>query len=329
MVSATGQPTQPREAPAVVLVVDDSAIDRALIVGLIQKHLGCEIRTAANGAEALQAMATEPPDLVLTDLQMPELDGLALVEAIRLNYPFVPTILMTAHGSEEVAFQALKVGAANYVNKRNLVPRLSETIRDVLAVSQRTRQHLRLNDCWCGTQFQFELENDATLIPALVSHLQEYQATVRRRDETELVRVGIALHEALRNAMHHGNLELDSSLRQQNSDAYYRLADDRRRQAPYRHRRVILRAEETKYESRYQIIDEGPGFDAGSFQYDPTAAMNLDKPSGRGLFLIRTFMDEVAFNDSGNQITMIHRRHSNAQPTREAKSCREAQLHSH
>ena len=55
------------------------------------------------------------PAVVLTDLQMPGLDGLALVQEIREKYPRLPVILMTAHGSEDVAILALRAGATNYV----------------------------------------------------------------------------------------------------------------------------------------------------------------------------------------------------------------------
>src|SRR5262245_22288060 len=290
------------------LVVDDSPIDRALVASLLSKQLRASVRVAENGAAALAALAERSPDVVLTDLQMPELDGLALVQAIRREHPLVPTILMTAHGSEEIALAALRQGAASYVNKRNLARRLAETVHDVLAVARGSRQQLRLHECWGATEFQFELDNDATLIPVLVNHLQEYQSTVRRRDEAELMHVGVALHEALRNAIHHGNLELSSALRQQDQEGYYRLAEQRRRQEPYCQRRVSLHVRESRQESRYVVADDGPGFDTHDFSYDPTDASNLDKPSGRGLLLIRTFMDEVTFNARGNEITMVHRR---------------------
>ena len=65
-------------------------------------------------------IAAEKPDIVVSDLQMPEMDGLELVETIRREHPGLPVILMTAHGSEETAIQALRKGATNYVAKRNL-----------------------------------------------------------------------------------------------------------------------------------------------------------------------------------------------------------------
>jgi anti-sigma regulatory factor (Ser/Thr protein kinase) len=59
-------------------------------------------------------------------------------------------------------------------------------------------------------------------------------------------------------------------------------------------------------EATFVIQDEGPGFDPASLP-DPTDPENLDKVSGRGLLLMRTFMDEVSYNDRGNQVTMIKR----------------------
>jgi CheY-like chemotaxis protein len=70
---------------------------------------------AGNGRDALEKIKSAPPDLVVTDLVMPEMDGLELVKEVRRTYPTIPVILMTAHGSEEIAAAALKAGAASYV----------------------------------------------------------------------------------------------------------------------------------------------------------------------------------------------------------------------
>lgn len=295
-----------------VLVVDDSPVDRAFVSTFLKKRMRATVTTATDGVAALSMIASSPPDIVLTDLQMPEMDGLSLVESIRRDYPFLPTVLMTAHGSEEIALAALRSGAASYVNKRNLAASVEEILRDVLSVSRGNRQLLRLHEYWETTEFEFRIGNDASLIPVLVNHLQQYQASVRPTDATEQVRIGIALHEALRNAIHHGNLEMDSKLRQENPESYYRLEEERRTQEPYRGRRVYLRARESRYASQYMIQDEGPGFDAAQHAYDPSQTSNLLSLSGRGLFLIRTFMDEVSFNPRGNEITMIHRRPTTA-----------------
>jgi CheY-like chemotaxis protein len=82
-----------------VLVVDDVAVDRHKAAAIIAQELGWRVTHADNGQAALEAVERERPDVVLTDLQMPEMDGLALVEALHVRHPFLPVVLMTAHGA--------------------------------------------------------------------------------------------------------------------------------------------------------------------------------------------------------------------------------------
>lgn len=303
-----GDPPEAVEQRRIVMVVDDSPVDRALAGRILADQSWIEVIYAQNGVNALEVMERQTPDLVLSDLLMPEMNGLELVETIRRRFPYIPSVLMTAHGSEDTAIQALQKGATSYVPKRNLAQTLLQTVRSVFSVSHAGRQRQRLVECWSKSEFEFCLENDASLIPVLVTHLQDYVMNVRSFDETEFMRIGLALHEALRNAMHHGNLELSSELRAEDDGAYYRLAEERRKQPPYRERRVHVRAVESQTESCYTIRDEGLGFDTEKVRYDPSDLSHLERPSGRGLFLIRTFMHDVQFNDRGNQITMLHRR---------------------
>jgi anti-sigma regulatory factor (Ser/Thr protein kinase) len=69
---------------------------------------------------------------------------------------------------------------------------------------------------------------------------------------------------------------------------------------------VEVEAHITRQEATFVIRDEGPGFDPRSLP-DPTLPENIEKPCGRGLLLMRTFMDSVAFNSTGNEVTMIKR----------------------
>ena len=88
---------------------------------------------------------------------------------------------------------------------------------------------------------------------------------------------------------------------------YEREIAERQQQTPFRDRRVTVSAKANRQEVEFAIRDEGPGFDIGSVP-DPTNPENLAKVSGRGLFLINAFMDEVCHNEHGNEITMIKRR---------------------
>jgi CheY-like chemotaxis protein len=289
-----------------VLVVDDSRLDRTRAGGILRKA-GHEVAFAANGREALDQLAVDVPDVVVTDLQMPELDGLELVEAVRLRYPHVPVILMTAHGSEEIAVRALQKGAASYVPKRSLAQDLCPTVASVLEVARGgARPASRVLDWLVYTESRFVLDNDVTIITDLVSHLEASITQLKSVDETALIQVGVALREALVNAVYHGNLEVSSKLREEEGSRYDELYALRRTELPYRVRRVHVTARQTPTEVVYVISDEGPGFDPSGLP-DPTDPAQIEMVSGRGLLLIRTFMDEVSHNERGNEITMVKR----------------------
>src|SRR5579883_2752088 len=122
-----------------ILVVDDSAVDRRLAGGLLEKMADVKVSYVGDGREALDSIERQPPDLVLTDLLMPEIDGLELVKQIRSRYIHLPVILMTAFGSEDIAIQALQHGAASYVPKKRLAQDLVGTVQQVLTASQASR----------------------------------------------------------------------------------------------------------------------------------------------------------------------------------------------
>jgi len=288
-----------------VLVVDDSRLDRTRAGGILRKA-GHEVAFAANGREALDHLAGSPPDVVVTDLQMPELDGLELVEAVRLRYPHIPVILMTAHGSEEIAVRALQKGAASYVPKRSLAQDLAPTVSTVLELARGGRPMSRMLEWLSYTESRFVLENDVSIIPDLIGHLEASITQLKSVDETALIQVGVALREALVNAMYHGNLEVSSQLRESGDGLYEELIAARRTELPYRVRRVHVTARQTPTEVVYVVSDEGPGFDPTVLP-DPTDPLRLEMVHGRGLLLIRTFMDEVTHNERGNEITMVKR----------------------
>jgi CheY-like chemotaxis protein len=294
-------------APTRILVVDDSVIDRRIAGGIVEKRPGLQPFYASDGREALDMIASEEPAVVLTDLQMPEIDGLKLVEEIRTKHPRIPVILMTAYGSEDVAIQALKAGAASYVPKKSLASDLNDTIGQVLAVAAIDRRRKRLMECLQERRSSFLLGNEPELIAPLISLLQEDLDGIGFGDETTRVRVGVALQEALSNALYHGNLEVSTDLRQDDEREYFALANRRRGLDPYRKRRLLVRAEFDCGEATYVIRDEGPGFDTTILDkpFDPEDLMRI---GGRGILLIRTFMDEVVFNEAGNQITLVKRR---------------------
>ncbi len=294
-------------AARTVLVVDDNPLDRRLAGRLIERGLGWRVQYAEDGREALAGLDSTQPDLILTDLFMPEVDGLELVAVARKRFPSIPVILMTGQGNEEIALRSLQAGAASYVPKKNLSTHLIETLDQVAAAARFDRRKQQLLGFVTQTESSFVLDNDKALVAPLVAMLQEMLAAMRLVDGPDRVRVGVALEEAITNAIYHGNLGVDSGLRERDDSSFVRLAEERRRQSPYRERRIHVQARLTPTEATISVRDEGDGFDPSKLA-DPTDPVNVERLCGRGLLLIRTFMDEVRHNPTGNQITMIKRR---------------------
>lgn len=289
-----------------VLVVDDAAVDRKLVGGLLSRSGRLTVEFAVDGTEALARIEADRPAIVVTDLVMPGMSGLDLVAQITNQYRGLPVILMTGKGSEDTAVKALRAGAASYVPKSALHQYLEQTVEDVLVVANQSRSHERLMDSLKSGRFVFTLGSDADLIPSLVNYVQNVVCSLGLCDDADAIRVCIALEEAMRNAIFHGNLELTSEQREGDVELYQTLVEERLVRDPYKERKLIVTVDVTPTSGTFIIRDQGPGFDPRKLP-DPTDPANLEKVSGRGLLLMRTFMDEVKFNDSGNQVTMVKR----------------------
>ncbi|MEL5849398.1 MAG: sigma 54-interacting transcriptional regulator [Candidatus Igneacidithiobacillus chanchocoensis] len=101
---------------AKVLLVDDD-VDLLRLLSLRLKNADYQVSTAMNGREALSLLAVEHPTLVITDLKMDEMDGMALLDAIRRDYPTLPVIILTAHGSIPDALLAANQGVFAFLTK--------------------------------------------------------------------------------------------------------------------------------------------------------------------------------------------------------------------
>lgn len=286
-----------------ILVADDSAMDRQWLAGILAKIPEAEILEAADGEEALRMISERQPDLVLTDMQMPKVDGVQLVKSIHQDFPHIPVIIVTAYGSEELALQALHAGAASYVNKDWVPHRLLPTVVQVLEAAQQRAMVSRIWEFLNCCRFTFVLENDCQLLKPVLGFVHESLECLGM-DFTEITRVNIALQEALANAIFHGNLELSSQLREADESLFFQLAAERRQQAPYKNRRVFVQGELCREKISFVIRDEGPGFDPSRLP-DPHRPQAIDCTCGRGLLLIYSFMDKVTFNDRGNEIRLV------------------------
>ena len=135
-----------------VLYVDDEPAYCRLFCRGVADDERFAVRTAANGEEALLLLREEPADIVLTDLLMPRMDGLTLLEEIKHNWPEVFVLILTGVDSSDKAVKAMKSGAYDYILK----PLDFEMIRRQLGKILQHLQLLRETQHPAGGEFRFE-----------------------------------------------------------------------------------------------------------------------------------------------------------------------------
>jgi anti-sigma regulatory factor (Ser/Thr protein kinase) len=158
-----------------------------------------------------------------------------------------------------------------------------------------------------GQELRLSLPSNRRVIVPVIELLRGVAEAVGVLSEKEQMPMSIALEEALNNAVVHGNLEVSSELRDREDDSFENMIEIRLHRKPYRERRVDVTAKFSDSEVRVTICDEGPGFDVSAVP-DPTTEENICLNHGRGLFLMRSFMDEVQHNATGNQVTLVKRK---------------------
>jgi nitrogen regulation protein NR(I) len=123
-----------------VLIVDDEVNIRRVLAAMLKRE-GYEVTTAADGEQALAVLAKTPVHVVVSDLVMPRLGGMDLLRRVAADFPDVPVIVITAHGSVDSAVAALKAGAFDYITK----PFEQEELKKVIAKASRAHDLERQN----------------------------------------------------------------------------------------------------------------------------------------------------------------------------------------
>ena len=132
----------------VVLIVDDEASVRLLLTEIAKKE-GFVIRLAENGQEAVEAVRSDNPDLVFMDIRMPVLDGMEAFDILHQEYPDLPIVLLTAYGTVDIAVEAMRKGAFDYLVKPADVAEIRAVMNRVMAIA-RMREELAGLRCEAG-----------------------------------------------------------------------------------------------------------------------------------------------------------------------------------
>ena len=287
-----------------ILIVDDCPAFRKLSQHIIEsQHADYELFFAEDGLEALSILNQEDISLVLTDYQMPGISGLDLAKLVDKN---TPVFVVTANDDIQVEIDAMLNGVDEFIHKSQLAQELPKMLQAMLpaAVEGNTQKNRPAISCIHDQETQFVIPNDCSMVPDIVEFCQGLLSDFKICSRQDQIRVGIAIEEAVVNGIIHGNLEVSSELRGIDDDAHFKLIERRMNQRHFASRKLSFNIHMTTNLARLVIRDQGPGFDVSGLP-DPTDEENLYKASGRGVLLIRSFMDEMSYNKAGNEITMI------------------------
>ena len=136
-----------------ILIVDDEKNYLTILSALLEDE-GFEVLTAPGGSEALEIHKSSDLDLILTDMKMPKMDGIELLENIKENDPDLPVIMMTAHGTVDKAVEAMQKGAYTYVLKPFDNERLIIYVKKAISMYQVVKENRRLRDA-VESQYRF------------------------------------------------------------------------------------------------------------------------------------------------------------------------------
>jgi two-component system nitrogen regulation response regulator NtrX len=136
---------------ATIMVVDDEERIRTSLAGILDDE-GYRTILAGDGMDALALVQKEPPDLVILDIWMPNMDGLETLQKLKESYPGLPVIMMSGHGSIETAVRSTKLGAYDFVEKPLSLEKLLVTVKNALSMNRLKEENESLRGMAMGAQ---------------------------------------------------------------------------------------------------------------------------------------------------------------------------------
>jgi len=287
-----------------ILIADDQDSLRKLIAKYMLKE-GFEPIEAENGKRAIELYRLMKPSVVLSDIKMPEMDGLTLLKEIKKIDKQASVIMMTGYGSEEILIESLRNGATNYFKKPFNFQEITEVIKHIL-------------------RYRADLDSTQYCSPFITEEKKKFVFTTEEADiypiinqiainlailvpAAEILNLKIGMEEILKNAIEHGNLMISAEEKSEalEQGVFGKLINSRLQQNCNGRKKIFITAKLDQKAFSVTIRDQGEGFDWKSLPQ--TSGKSLLNFSGRGILLTSIYFDEILYNDRGNEVTLVKR----------------------
>ncbi|MFZ2960893.1 MAG: response regulator [Candidatus Ozemobacteraceae bacterium] len=291
-----------------VLIVEDDDGTR-FVLGKVAKNEGHEVKMAPDGAAGLVLFREFRPDMVVSDIKMPKMDGLRLLEQIRnVDYDVV-VVIISSMESAEYTLKALRLRANDFfvkpVREIDLVA-MYKKYQNILQTRTKEREIV-------GMILQKNLEmrifNQLELVGKVVDRLM--QEAEHHFPPVDRLGIHLGLVEIITNAIEHGNLEITfdekTHAMEGGCDTWQDLLLSRSGKPGYSDRYVTIEMKIDTSHGEWIITDQGSGFDWKKIP-NPNAPENLLKSHGRGVLLTQFEFDEVMFLEKGNKVRLVKRK---------------------
>ena len=294
--------------PKVLLVDDDELILSTF--GMFFDSIGWHYELVSDGEEGLTVASAKDFDVVITDLMMPGMSGLELMEKLRIQKPSQAVMVITGSGSVDSVIQFLRQGAIDVILKPVDLESLRDSVERVTGVLHETKREQEI--------YRF-VAHERTIMRFKTSDIAEIRMpfpildrlwTSGIVDTTQKMRLLLACQEALANSVEHGNLELVSAWKEQVDGAGVdRYSDEKKKrltQSKYADRLIEIEVEFSGDSLSISIKDQGKGFDTSTCKAKTTCQDSWSVPAvfGRGIAIIEGTMDRVSYKEGGRSITM-------------------------
>ncbi|MBF0352511.1 MAG: response regulator [SAR324 cluster bacterium] len=286
-----------------ILIADDNVEVLDTLAKFLEENQHTYER-AVDGVDALEKYQKGHHDGVYAGLTMPKMGGIELLKELKRLNAHLPFVIISRHGDSDNILTCLNLGACDFLTKPLKNSELNQSVNRVKSLMDDSRFSVYCLENSVFESRTLEIGNDFEYINKIVSFITRNLPSYQLLEEEDLFTMNIILSEAVENAMFHGNLEISSELKKEKFEKFRQEGERRRVEEQYKARKVYIHTEITRNSVKYVIRDDGRGFDYSSIP-DPKDPENLFKVSGRGILLIMNFMDEVFWNERGNEITMV------------------------
>lgn len=286
-----------------ILIVEDDDASRSFLEIILKKGK-YSFKSSDNGLAALAIFKEYLPDIVLSDINMSQMNGIELLGEIKKIKPDTIVIMLTAYNSERYVIESMKLGANNYLKKP--IPRdfLINLLRKYQTIVELKKTEKKISDFVLKSSFTLRFKTDLEIIHSIVNYL--ILETENSFSEETKLDIKLGLGELILNSVEHGNLGISFADKNEaiHNDSLNDLYDERFAIPELAERSIEIKYNSYKGAGEWIIRDQGDGFDP-ELVPSPISSDGVLRLHGRGIFICKFQFDELEYLEKGNVVRVL------------------------